>query len=736
MICKASSTVVSGDTDSGFGVMIVVTSDSSNGSSFAIALDIMSLKETMPTSRPSSTTSAALRASDIIIPASRQFVPGRTIVAGRPANRLRSVGEDLPPNAWAIKGPNNCCKAAACAFPAPCTFAICFTASSAALLLFSCARSSLVIASSRHLPISRRPTTAPLSSTTGKWRKRFSTIVARASIAESDIDTHVGFGVITLDTPVDEGSRYLATTRRVISVSDKIPATPPAALVIKAASPRLFASIFATSMTLSLSPEINGFFGRKDFTVLSLFFFVVVTFLVELVWDVMLGALFGRIGWACKFTCSGIEFSWLVLLNVLFIGDVMSLGVVESFVCCVVVWGFWTMFVGTVSFCFSFSFLYFCSRSSSWLWISSALSNLFSLIASSISFLKLLTSLSNSCNVGRFCLRFSNSSSVFWKVDASLNFFWSIASCTFLWSLDISSSNSTRLSKHFCSSSIVTQCLSLFSLSSFVSSVLLFVSLISDCFSFSIVSFFSRSSMSSCNFPALSNVLLLIASSISFFSASIWLINSLIVGNSSFIGSISSKHSWTEEAFLKSLLLIASSISFLSLDISASISARDEKRSSFLFSSFLLSSSSLVSLSCSSSSAIKPSAIMSSAVCPMAAPAKSLRLAASAMSCSAFFTAASSSLIVGRPDLFWISSSSFCWSGAHSVYALRASASSMSFSTSAIMDSSSVRVIGRFDSLPWEAPYCFRFLQQSGTVYFPLLYPIDRVRRRKAALAL
>ena len=52
MICNASSKVVAGDTDSGFGVITVDTGVKSKGNSLATARDIMSLKPNMPTNRP------------------------------------------------------------------------------------------------------------------------------------------------------------------------------------------------------------------------------------------------------------------------------------------------------------------------------------------------------------------------------------------------------------------------------------------------------------------------------------------------------------------------------------------------------------------------------------------------------------------------------------------------------------------------------------------------------------
>mmetsp|Transcript_3739 Transcript_3739/g.8331 ORF Transcript_3739/g.8331 Transcript_3739/m.8331 type:complete len:283 (-) Transcript_3739:94-942(-) len=113
IIWSASNTVVSGDTDSGFGVMTVDTAVKSKGSSFAMARVIISLNPKIPTSWPLSTTNAALRASAIILPVSWIVVDGETMVDGLPAKMARSVGEDWPLKALDSKGPSNCCKAAA-----------------------------------------------------------------------------------------------------------------------------------------------------------------------------------------------------------------------------------------------------------------------------------------------------------------------------------------------------------------------------------------------------------------------------------------------------------------------------------------------------------------------------------------------------------------------------------------------------------------------------------------------
>ena len=99
IICKASSTVVSGDTASGLGVITEDTLVSSKGNSFAMARLIMSLKPKMPSNFPFFTTKAAFRASAIIAPTSWREAVGGTIVDGLPAKMLRSVGELCPPKA-------------------------------------------------------------------------------------------------------------------------------------------------------------------------------------------------------------------------------------------------------------------------------------------------------------------------------------------------------------------------------------------------------------------------------------------------------------------------------------------------------------------------------------------------------------------------------------------------------------------------------------------------------------
>jgi len=101
MICIASRTVVSGVTVSGLGVITDEMSVSSSGSSLATQRPMQSLKPKIPTNSPSSTINADFLDSVIFIAASRTFVPGLTIVDGRPDKILPSVGMELLPNAFA-----------------------------------------------------------------------------------------------------------------------------------------------------------------------------------------------------------------------------------------------------------------------------------------------------------------------------------------------------------------------------------------------------------------------------------------------------------------------------------------------------------------------------------------------------------------------------------------------------------------------------------------------------------
>ena len=100
--------------------------------------------------------------------------------------------------------------------------------------------------------MSRRPTTAPRLSSTGKWRNRFSTIMSKASSAGSSVHTHLGFFVITSRILVDSASTPFDTTRRVTSLSVKIPESSPRSFTSNAASTRFDAIVHvAASMVMS-----------------------------------------------------------------------------------------------------------------------------------------------------------------------------------------------------------------------------------------------------------------------------------------------------------------------------------------------------------------------------------------------------------------------------------------------------------------------------------------------------
>ena len=112
--------------------------------------------------------------------------------------------------------------------------------------------------------MSSKPTTLPFSRT-GRCLKWFSIIVPSASMAESLMSTHLGLGVITPSTKL-EWSKCFATTRLTMSVSLTIPAKPPSAPTIRAASPLLSFRILQTSSTESLLSAIIGFLGRSLLT--------------------------------------------------------------------------------------------------------------------------------------------------------------------------------------------------------------------------------------------------------------------------------------------------------------------------------------------------------------------------------------------------------------------------------------------------------------------------------------
>mmetsp|Transcript_50955 Transcript_50955/g.76193 ORF Transcript_50955/g.76193 Transcript_50955/m.76193 type:complete len:314 (-) Transcript_50955:5740-6681(-) len=185
IVCSASSTVMSGDTVSGSLVMTFLTGVYSNGSSLATALVMRSLKLNNPTNAPDeSTTSAALQLSAINVAVSRRLDSGDTKVEGLFSRSERSVGAVVPPKALAIKGPSSDFKAAFALCP-PCASMIFVSASSAAEFCFFWLLSSLSIVWWRQRAMSKRPTTDPCSSTTGRCLKRFSIIMPNASMAES-----------------------------------------------------------------------------------------------------------------------------------------------------------------------------------------------------------------------------------------------------------------------------------------------------------------------------------------------------------------------------------------------------------------------------------------------------------------------------------------------------------------------------------------------------------------------
>jgi len=93
-------------------------------------------------------------------------------------------------------------------------------------------------------------------------------------MAESLIETTVGLAVITFETLVLPASRSFATSRRVTSVSVKIPARDPSIPITNDAEPLLFASICETIKTLSLILEMRGFLGRNLDTGFSLVLFI------------------------------------------------------------------------------------------------------------------------------------------------------------------------------------------------------------------------------------------------------------------------------------------------------------------------------------------------------------------------------------------------------------------------------------------------------------------------------
>ena len=120
-----------------------------------------------------------------------------------------------------------------------------------------------LMASLRHLPMSSKPQILPLSSTTGRCLYRFSIIMDRASLAESEMATQVGFGVMTEERAVVPGVSCFAATRLVISLSVMIPATPPSTPGTRAARTRLTAMSLHTSTMFWSAAARVGFRGRS-----------------------------------------------------------------------------------------------------------------------------------------------------------------------------------------------------------------------------------------------------------------------------------------------------------------------------------------------------------------------------------------------------------------------------------------------------------------------------------------
>mmetsp|Transcript_13873 Transcript_13873/g.38368 ORF Transcript_13873/g.38368 Transcript_13873/m.38368 type:complete len:362 (-) Transcript_13873:3308-4393(-) len=259
---RASITDKSGVTVSGLGVMTSLTGVSSSGSPRAIARVIISLKPKTPTSSPaSSTTRAAFRCSAIRSPASRIVVEVLTIVGAPMVKRLLIVVVAVPS---ASKFPSSAFIASACSpLCVPTTELIVL---SIAMLFSSSAFSRRVMALLRHLETSKTPVIAPESSTTGKYRMRFSTIVVRESSAESAAFTQIGLGVITSPISTLDGSRRFATTRHVISLSDTMPARPPSGPTIIAAGALLLRNSCVTVVIESVVEEMMGLLGRNLLT--------------------------------------------------------------------------------------------------------------------------------------------------------------------------------------------------------------------------------------------------------------------------------------------------------------------------------------------------------------------------------------------------------------------------------------------------------------------------------------
>mmetsp|Transcript_21789 Transcript_21789/g.32989 ORF Transcript_21789/g.32989 Transcript_21789/m.32989 type:complete len:234 (+) Transcript_21789:935-1636(+) len=222
-----------------------------------------SLKDKMPTNfwvSSSSTIKAALRLSLMRWVAVATVSVGLTRVWGLLVNKLRKVGDVVALPLLAKRGPSKADKAAAWAPPPPTAW---MSASLAAFFDCSWACSSFVMASFKHLPMSKTPLMAPLSSTTGKCRYRCSIMVVNASMAESFIWTHVGWGVMTDDNSVDWGSSCGAATLRVISVSVMIPTKVAVSSMMTAELERFATNSREHEKTVSIWLMRRGFFGRS-----------------------------------------------------------------------------------------------------------------------------------------------------------------------------------------------------------------------------------------------------------------------------------------------------------------------------------------------------------------------------------------------------------------------------------------------------------------------------------------
>mmetsp|Transcript_7076 Transcript_7076/g.22985 ORF Transcript_7076/g.22985 Transcript_7076/m.22985 type:complete len:280 (-) Transcript_7076:1154-1993(-) len=124
------------------------------------------------------------------------------------------------------------------------------------------------MASYRHLWIDSTPQTPPMTLSTGKCRNRFCTINFKASRAASVAWTHLGDGVMMVDTANSTGTS-LATPRKATSLSVKIPTKTPSST--SRAQSHLFADIsIETVAMLSVDFATKGWSGRMFVTVFSL----------------------------------------------------------------------------------------------------------------------------------------------------------------------------------------------------------------------------------------------------------------------------------------------------------------------------------------------------------------------------------------------------------------------------------------------------------------------------------